>query len=61
MDQFYEQAKVVEKLLLDWARPEGWAESPLKDYPLAHFDTAITIAIAYLAFVIFGSVRNIQH
>lgn len=58
MDQFHGLIKSVETFLLDWARPEGWGVSPLANYPLASFDTAVMIAIGYLCFVLFGSVRK---
>ena len=58
MDQFHEVTKNLELFLLDWARPDGWKESPLANYPLANFDAAVTVALGYLCFVIFGSVSE---
>ena len=59
MNQFYEGTKTLENFLLEWARPDGWKESPLANYPLANFDAAVTVAIGYLCFVVFGSVSAV--
>ena len=48
----------VERFLINWARPEGWIESPLSTWPLTQFDIAIKIAIGYLTFVFLGSVSK---
>lgn len=56
MENFNEYVSITEKFLINWARPEGWIESPLATWPLTQFDIAIKIAIGYLAFVLFGSV-----
>eukprot|EP01040_Poterioochromonas_malhamensis_P009580 gene9580-10400_t len=44
----------VGQSILQWARPEGWVESPLSSWPLAKFEDAALIAIGYLVFVILG-------
>jgi hypothetical protein len=56
MEQFDELIATTEKLLVNWARPEGWVESPLASWPLTKFDLAVKIAIGYLLFVFVGSV-----
>lgn len=44
----------VGQSILQWARPQGWVESPLSSWPLAKFEDAALIAIGYLVFVILG-------
>jgi hypothetical protein len=62
MEKFDEIVATTEKLLIAWARPEGWSESPLSTWPLTQFDLAVKIALGYLAFVFIGSVRlHISH
>jgi elongation of very long chain fatty acids protein 4 len=39
-----------------WSRPEGWKDAPTSTYFGAGFDFALAIALAYLAFVVFGSI-----
>lgn len=56
MEKFDETVSFVEKFLINWARPEGWIESPLASWPLTQFDIAVKIALGYLAFVFLGSV-----
>lgn len=56
MEKFDELVATTEKLLITWARPEGWIESPLASWPFTQFDLAIKIALGYLAFVFIGSV-----
>jgi hypothetical protein len=58
MEQFDQYVAHTEKLLVTWARPEGWVESPLASWPLTKFDLAVKIAIGYLLFVFVGSVSH---
>jgi hypothetical protein len=60
MDKFDEIIATTEKLLITWARPEGWIESPLASWPLTQFDLAVKIALGYLAFVLIGSVCSLS-
>lgn len=55
MEQFDVTLSALEKVVVEWARPAGWVESPLADWPLAQFDIAVKVALGYLAFVLLGS------
>jgi len=44
------------EFLINWARPAGWGPSPAEGWPFTDFSSAITIAICYLCFVVFGRV-----
>jgi hypothetical protein len=46
------------QLILEWANP-GAPASPLAGWPLTDFESALGIAMCYLAFVLFGSVSDI--
>lgn len=58
MEKFDEIVATTEKFLINWARPDGWIESPLASWPLTKFDIAVKIALGYLAFVFLGSVSQ---
>lgn len=55
LEEINTQVTALGKLVIDWARPDGWVESPLADWPLANFNDAFFVAVGYLAFVLFGS------
>ncbi|KAF0759124.1 hypothetical protein DYB37_006186 [Aphanomyces astaci] len=45
-----------ESIVLDWADPSGqYKQNPMVEWPLADFSSAAAIALAYLAFVIVGT------
>lgn len=58
MDEFREKylawTVTTGEQLINWARPEGWGPSPAEGWAFTDFSSAITIAICYLSFVIFG-------
>ncbi|GLE00507.1 hypothetical protein PINS_up018854 [Pythium insidiosum] len=55
--QSYKQwADATETQFLDWVDPDGqYKLSPMADYPLADFATVFAICVAYIAFVVFGT------
>lgn len=51
-------ADAQETLLLDWADPSGqYKLSPMQGLPGADFATAFAICVAYVSFVVIGTVR----
>ena len=51
-------ADTQETLFLDWADPSGqYKLSPMQNLPGADFATAFAICVAYVAFVVIGTVR----
>eukprot|EP01038_Epipyxis_sp_PR26KG_P009592 gene9592-12919_t len=56
VEQYRHFARDLGDYIVNWARPEGWPESPTKDWPLAQFEYAFAIAIAYLLFVFLGQI-----
>lgn len=49
-------ADVQEDLLLTWLDPnQGYKLSPMKDYPFLDLASALAVCVAYLAFVVVGS------
>lgn len=49
-------ADVQEDALLTWLDPsQGYKLSPMKDYPLMDFASAFAVCVAYLAFVVVGT------
>ncbi|KDO26247.1 hypothetical protein SPRG_08322 [Saprolegnia parasitica CBS 223.65] len=54
--QFDAAVRPMEKVILEWADPSGRYElSPTKDWAMTDFSTAAAIALAYLVFVIVGT------
>lgn len=55
-DTYKQWADVQEDALLTWLDPsQGYKNSPLIGLPLMDFATAFAICVAYLAFVVFGT------
>lgn len=57
--QSYKQwADTTESQFLNWLDPsEQYKLSPMADYPIADFASAFAICVAYVSFVVFGTVR----
>lgn len=55
--QSYKQwADVQEAKFLDWVDPSGrYKLSPMQDYPFADFASVFALCVAYIAFVVFGT------
>jgi hypothetical protein len=52
-------ADVQETLFLDWADPSGqYKLSPMQNLPGADFATAFAVCVAYVTFVVVGTVRS---
>jgi hypothetical protein len=54
----YQKVDALGAALIQWARPGGWPESPMKTWWLVDFRSAFFIAVGYLTFVFVGSVRQ---
>mmetsp|Transcript_12556 Transcript_12556/g.19124 ORF Transcript_12556/g.19124 Transcript_12556/m.19124 type:complete len:278 (+) Transcript_12556:69-902(+) len=55
MDSYLTTMDQVGETFLVWADPENKFRGPTEGWPLTEFRTAMSIAIAYLAFVLIGS------
>lgn len=55
-DSYKQWADVQEEVLLSWLDPTGgYKRSPLQGYPLSDFASVSAVCIAYLAFVVVGT------
>jgi|UniRef100_K3W612 elongation of very long chain fatty acids protein 4 len=55
-DSYKQWADVQEEAMLQWLDPTGaYKASPLTNYPLSDFASAFAICVAYLAFVVVGT------
>ncbi|TMW57696.1 hypothetical protein Poli38472_014299 [Pythium oligandrum] len=55
-ESYTQWADATEVQFLDWIDPAGqYKLSPMADYPLAKFSTVFAICVAYVTFVVFGT------
>lgn len=54
--QYIRWADVTGASIMKWADPsQMYLDSPIKDYPLMQFSTAFAFLVAYLMFIVFGT------